>query len=73
MKIPIHYVFNFNVAGRKSEKSDYESKSFIWKYDKKSKKFQEYQKITTTGAWDWTHFKLSSDKGELFHFLVSSK
>ena len=50
--------------------SDYSSRSFIWKFDKSTKNFTEFQKISTTGAWDWTYFSIKGEGQEKYHFLV---
>ena len=49
---------------------DYNSRSFIWKFDKKNKTFAEFQKIATVGAWDWTYFSINNEAGDRFHFLA---
>lgn len=50
--------------------NNYDANSFIWKFNEKKKRFFEFQKIATIGAWDWTYFSSSSQSGEVYHFLV---
>ncbi|ESP00777.1 hypothetical protein LOTGIDRAFT_140648 [Lottia gigantea] len=56
-----HYLAVANHA--KGDENEVES--CIYQWNKISRLFEEYQKITTTGAYDWTYFKVDG-----FHFLA---
>lgn len=71
--IGILLLFNYLsfVVGKRNYTSDYNSRSFIWKFDMETSNFSKFQKISTVGAWDWTYFSIANETGPgRFHFLA---